>query len=572
MRATSAKYVDNQCFKDNFGGFDIFKPINVIIGKNNSGKSRLLDFAELLCGDKLLPDGYAGRFTGTFTEDALRRNFYEDRRSQRLAGGDDWRYNGRLFVEKNVSWEVTQSGEIVLQIEDHVQHTHTGIADERIRRLQALLGSEVKPAFHKKLYRRILADRDIQSEPASTSLELGTAGQGATNIIRRYLRTTSQRYSRKIIQQTLRNALNDIFGPDGQFTEIEVNDHDETEDASIRDHCEVYIGEKNKGLVPLSQSGSGLKTVFLVLLNLIVVPDIEKKQPSDYVFAFEELENNLHPSLLRRLLAFLAKYITDHKTTLFLTTHSSTALDIFGDHPEAQIVHVEHDGKSAKSTTVPDHFSRVGVVAGLGARPSDLLQANGILWLEGPSDRIYLNRWIDIFSDGELQEGQHYQCAFYGGSVLARTEFVAPEDGVDDLVNLARINSNVVVVCDSDRTNSKDELKERVIRIQQEVGTMPNALVWVTQAKEIENYLQGNHLKDFCGLDDDISDPKIHQRFFPSQGRQSYMGKELGRKTIDKVKLAIAVAPSMTRENMSDRFDLKESVEAIVKKIRSWNN
>ena len=50
------------------------------------------------------------------------------------------------------------------------------------------------------------------------------------------------------------------------------------------------------------------------------------------------------------------------------------------------------------------------------------------------------------------------------------------------------------------------------------------------------------------------------------------MAKELKRKTIDKVKLAIAVTPKMTLENMRDRFDLKESIEAIIQQINFWNS
>ena len=29
----------------------------------------------------------------------------------------------------------------------------------------------------------------------------------------------------------------------------------------------------------------------------------------------------------------------------------------------------------------------------LDVRASDLLQSNGIIWVEGPSDRIYIKRW-----------------------------------------------------------------------------------------------------------------------------------------------------------------------------------
>ena len=79
---------------------------------------------------------------------------------------------------------------------------------------------------------------------------------------------------------------------------------------------------------------------------------------------------------------------------------------------------------------------------GLGARPADLLLANGIVWLEGPSDRIYFNRWIELRSDGALREGRDYQCAFYGGSLLGRTQFASPEAADAELTNLLQVNPN----------------------------------------------------------------------------------------------------------------------------------
>ena len=80
------------------------------------------------------------------------------------------------------------------------------------------------------------------------------------------------------------------------------------------------------------------------------------------------------------------------------------------------------------------------------------LLSNGIVWLEKPSDRVYFNRWVELCSDGGLREGRDYQCVFYGGSLLARTQFTSPETADDELINLLGINPNVVVVCDSDRT------------------------------------------------------------------------------------------------------------------------
>ena len=48
-----------------------------------------------------------------------------------------------------------------------------------------------------------------------------------------------------------------------------------------------------------------------------------------------------------------------------------------------------------------------------------ILQANCVVWVEGPSDRIYLKHWIEAVTS-ELIEGLHYSIMFYGGRLLSR--------------------------------------------------------------------------------------------------------------------------------------------------------
>jgi len=222
----------------------------------------------------------------------------------------------------------------------------------------------------------------------------------------------------------LRKQLAEIFAADGDFTEITVKRHEGDSVSRSDGDYELHFKETRKPrLVSLSDSGSGLKTVILVLLMMTVVPAISGKHPSEYVFAFEELENNLHPALLRRLLQFIERYSKEHRTPVFLTSHSSVALDFFGLCEDAQILHVRHDGAQASGECVDKQFDKLGIISELGAKPSDLLQANGIIWVEGPSDCIYINRWIGLCSRGRLREGRDYQCAFYGGALLARVQF-----------------------------------------------------------------------------------------------------------------------------------------------------
>ena len=571
MKADSVYFKGHLCFQKEWAGFDTIKPLNVIIGRNNSGKSHLLDLVEALSQGELGGRGWQYRCRGVLDEESLRRRFDEGS-SGGLLVMNYWRDHGQHFVDIEIMWEIDAGGG-VLNVHFPDDFTLESPYGERSTeaRLSEIQGIVSKPThrLNGNSFRRLLADRDAKTEPPKVELTLGPDGNGASNIIRRFIITSNEQFPREVIQQELLDALNEIFGNDGQFTEIQVQEHDEEKANGPQGHWEVYLGEEKKGLIPLSKSGSGLKTVLLVLLNLLVIPKIENKEKSEFVFAFEELENNLHPALLRRLFQYLEEYALTEGATIFLTTHSSTALDLFGMSENAQIIHVTHDGETARTATVSAHFDRLGVVSELGAKPSDLLQANGIVWVEGPSDRIYLNHWIQLYSEGALREGRDYQCAFYGGSLLARIEF-QPSEEETELANLFRVNPNIVVMCDGDRAAENSPLKDRVERIRTEVGNIPGAHIWITEAREIENYLPGSVLEEALDLSP-LPDPEQYESFFPRNETRSYLEAHLSRKHLDKMRLAIQSTPHMTKDLMASRFDWEEQIRGIVERITSWN-
>lgn len=63
--------------------------------------------------------------------------------------------------------------------------------------------------------------------------------------------------------------------------------------------------------------------------------------------------------------------------------------------------------KSYCTNIINEIKSRIGVKA------SDLLQSNCVIWVEGPSDRIYIKKWIELFDGHNLEEGLDYQFIYY---------------------------------------------------------------------------------------------------------------------------------------------------------------
>ena len=150
--------------------------------------------------------------------------------------------------------------------------------------------------------------------------------------------------------------------------------------------------------------------------------------------------------------------------------------------------------------------------------------------------------------------------------------FRSPEDAEQELVNLFRVNSNIVVVCDGDRARKDARVKDRVRRIRAEVRKIPGAYIWVTGAREIENYVPGAVLAKAMGLAS-LPDPTRYEMFFPRKGApdSSYVESKMKRKGIDKMDLAVLSAPYLNTPIMVTRFEWEQQMKEIVERINAWN-
>lgn len=109
MIVDSIYFKGHLCFKKEWSGFDTVKPINVIIGRNNSGKSHLLDLVEALCNKSLRKEGWQYRCRGVLDEASLRIRFRENTCGGSL-GGNHWLHHGQHFANVEMTWETDANG------------------------------------------------------------------------------------------------------------------------------------------------------------------------------------------------------------------------------------------------------------------------------------------------------------------------------------------------------------------------------------------------------------------------------------------------------------------------------
>ena len=271
------------------------------------------------------------------------------------------------------------------------------------------------------------------------------------------------------------------------------------------DTIQVTINNKT---LPIDSLGTGIHEVIILAAAATVL--------ENQVICMEEPELHLHPLLQKKLIRYLQEHTNNQ---YFITTHSAHLLDT----PNVAIFHVSNENGQSIVESVTSNTNKFSICSDLGYKPSDLLQSNCIIWVEGPSDRIYLNYWIKLFDEIEsLQEGIDYTIMFYGGSLISHLS--ASDIEIDDqieneeitnFISLLKINRNMVIICDSDKENNGDSLKPSPKRLQDEFQSEKFPGVWITHGREVENYLNPNIVEDAI--------KKVHSR----SNFKSLAGKEI---------------------------------------------
>lgn len=255
-------------------------------------------------------------------------------------------------------------------------------------------------------------------------------------------------------------------------------------------HLLVHMDNK---VLPLSSLGTGIHEVVLIAAFCTIY--------DGSIMCIEEPEIHLHPVLQRKLINYI---LANTSSQYFIATHSSS----FIDTEDASVFAVHNDSEQTYITRALTKSDKKSILDSMGYLASDLLQANVVIWVEGPSDRIYMNHWISSYNS-DLIEGIHYTIMFYGGSLIRH--LAASDEAADEFIHLQDLNRNMIIIFDSDKDADDAALKPNVKRVSEEIEKN-GGIAWITAGREIETYIDHRLLQSALA--------KVHPKIYdgPSKG------------------------------------------------------
>lgn len=540
----------------------VFSKINLFIGQNNSGKSNLLrficdvypDFKRKGRPDIKQLDYHLGSNNSIFYGSCISNLETQEYLSTKINNDLDVKNLTRVFIKK-AELDNTEENWYIYNdrsepIETNWQSAYQILNDNEIHsiwgRLTNMRGGSRKESWIPDTIKR------TQLEPIQYNSAMIPAIRqiGAKN-------TTSEDFSGLGIIEKLQKLQNpDVHSQKNKKKFESINEFlrivtdNKTAQIEIPHERDTILVHMDGKTLPLESLGTGIHEVIILAAAATLL--------EDNVICMEEPELHLNPILQKKLVRFLQKSTNNQ---YFISTHSAALMDT----PNAETYQVSLINNESIVERVTSDKHRSAICEDLGYHPSDLLQSNCVIWVEGPSDRVYLNYWLKS-SDNSFIEGIHYSIMFYGGRLASHLSGEDEEVLVKDFISLRRLNRRGVIVIDSDKSKASDRINKTKQRLKDEFNKGPG-YAWITKGREIENYLEPKNIEQT--IKKLAPSAKINSTFAQFENTLSITPKT-GKKT-QASKVAVANYIVENFEADLSFLDLNKDIKTLVKFIKESN-
>lgn len=542
---------ENSEFKDYFlndenkslSFFPKFNNINIIIGANNSGKSRFIrklmsidNFigVEDLCFlqselkdynrrvsdlNILIDDKYEIHFQRSKTTIYVGGTNTDEQKAKKL-------FNNRLkeleFSDlENVVKLINQNKVYlnnlkVFQIESYYLFDYSLITKDTIKLFKdfkkyfipTLRTAHSLFNYDLKKYSKI--ESDIYLATLNNNYLLNKINVDVFTGLHLYREILNSRNSEKTIRKQFEKF--EIFLRDNFFNGKEIDivakfDKNDNEQG-INESELILIHVAGDGDRKLYDLGDGIQALIILLYKIFMA------EPESFIF-IDEPEINLHPGMQRLFLEQITsnKDLTDKNLKYIITTHSNHFLDLTIEKDNVSIYSFSprNDELNDKQFTIKNvNRGNNSLLKELGVNNSSVFMANCSIWVEGISDRNYIKAFLKSYTDYLLKNDkkeyvsikEDIDFAFfeYAGSNIDHYIFDDKVDKEDveivlkDIKALS-ISNRIFLLADSDASKQSSKKGIRLKELEDaETDNFIPKVVW--NIREIENLLTNEMWKE----------------------------------------------------------------------------
>jgi AAA15 family ATPase/GTPase len=283
---------------------------------------------------------------------------------------------------------------------------------------------------------------------------------------------------------------------------------------------------------PIYDLGDGIQAIILLTYPLFF------NKGKEMIFFFEEPEIYLHPGFQRIFIdTLLSKRFESFQ--YFFTTHSHHFLDITLDHNNISIYNFRQQKSSVDKFDIENVQSGdISLLEELGVRNASVFLSNCTIWVEGITDRIYIRKYLEMLMDtkgSSFREDYHYSFVEYGGNNITHWSFLDDDDANHANINVDRICKRIFVVTDQDgagevKDGGRVDKEKKQKRQKQLKAKLGDSNYHCLDCREIENALAPHILKQVI---ETWRDKRLKENkpitYIGNWSYEQYQHKELGR-------------------------------------------